>query len=192
MNWLKNNFLFIVIIILVIVILLQKCGGKNTDTPTIITKIDTTYVTVSKEIPTYIPKWKTKIEHDFIHDTIIKVDTAYVIGDYYSTYVYQDSLITDTLKLHINDSISQNKIKSRNIKYRLTYPVITVTNTVIEKKHEFYYGLGLAGGKDGLNSFGPELLLRTKHKSAYGLGLGINGNFQPVLSFKMYWKIGKK
>ena len=64
MNWLKNNFLFIVIIILVIVILLQKCGGKKIDTPTIITKIDTTYVTVSKEIPTYIPKWKTKIEHD--------------------------------------------------------------------------------------------------------------------------------
>jgi hypothetical protein len=68
----------------------------------------------------------------------------------------------------------------------------TVTNTVIINKNEFYYGLGLVGSKTGINFFGPELLLRTKKKSVYGLGVGIDGDFQPNLSLRIYWKIGKK
>ena len=117
-----NKFYFIIIIILIIIILLQKCGGEldkgNRNIHDTITTIDTTYATIVKEIPKYIPKWDTKIE--YIHDTTKVIDTTYVIGDYYSTYIYKDSLITDTLKLYINDSISQNKIKIRDIKYKLT------------------------------------------------------------------------
>ena len=191
----KNKFYFIIILILIIIILLQKCigggvgkGGQNIhDT---ITTIDTTYTTIVKEIPKYIPKWDTKIE--YIHDTTKVIDTAYVIGDYYSTYVYKDSLITDTLKLYINDSISQNKIKIRDIKYKITLPTITITNNITKRRNEFYYGFNIAGGKFGINNFGPELMLKTKNSSAYGVGVGLNGNLQPVVSLKMYWKIGKK
>ena len=191
----KNKFYFIIIVALIIIILLQKCiggdlgkGGQNThDT---ITTIDTSYITITKEVPKYIPKWKTKIE--YIHDTTKIIDTAYVIGDYYSTYVYQDSLITDTLKLYINDSISQNKIKIRDIKYKIIFPTVTITNNITKRRNEFYYGFNVAGGKFGINSFGPELMLKTKNSAAYGVGFGLNGSLQPVISFKMYWKIGKK
>jgi hypothetical protein len=194
MNWSENKskFYFIIILILIIVILLQTCGGggKGTSKNDTIRTVDTSYITITKEIPTYIPKWKTRIE--YIHDTTKIIDTAYVIGDYYSTYFYSDSLITDTLRLYIKDSISENKIKSRNLKYKLIFPTITVTNTVIKNKNEFYVGLGLVGSKNGINFFGPELMLRTKKKQVYGLGIGVDGNLQPNLSLRTYWKIGKK
>lgn len=189
----KSKFYFIIIIVLIAIILLQKCGNggnKITSQNDTIRIVDTTYITTFKEIPTYIPKWRTKIE--YIHDTTRIIDTAYVIGDYYSTYFYSDSLINDTLCLYIKDSITENKIKSRNIKYTFTLPIITITNTVIKNKNEFYWGLGLVSSKNGINFFGPELMLRTKSKNVYGLGIGVDGNLQPNLSLRTYWKIGKK
>ena len=155
-----------------------------------ITVTDTSYATITKYVPTYVPKWSVKKE--YIHDTTKLIDTAYVVGDYYSTYFYTDSLISDTLHLYVNDSISQNKIQSRSLKYTLKFPTVTVTNTVIKNKNEFYIGLGLVGSKTGINFFGPELMLRTKSKNVYGLGVGINGSFEPQLSLRIYWKIGKK
>lgn len=195
MNWSenKNKFYFLIIVTLIIVILLQKsCGGGKVTVPEndTITVTDTSYATIIEYVPTYVPKWNTKIK--YIHDTTIKIDTSYVIGDYYSTYYYEDSLKTDTLNFHIGDSITQNKIKVRNIKYTLKFPTVTVTNTVIKNKNEFYIGFGLVGSKTGINFFGPELILRTKKKQVYGLGIGVDGNLQPNLSLRTYWKIGKK
>ena len=122
MNWFrnKNNFYFIVIAVLIIVILLQKCGGgndgqvivKQNDT---IRTVDTSYVTITKEILTYVPKWQIKIK--YIHDTTKVIDTSFVLNDYYSTYFYKDSLKTNELRLYVEDSISQNKITSRKLNY---------------------------------------------------------------------------
>ena len=196
MNWSenKNKFYFIIIVILVVVILLQKCGGgggkvtvpKN-DT---ITTIDTVYHTVTKEVATYIPKYTTKIK--YIHDVTSTIDTVFVVNDYSSKYVYNDSLKNDTLSLYINDIIFKNKLLSRNIKYTIKFPTVTINNTVIKNKNEFYTGVGLVGSNTGINYFGPEFLLRTKKKSVYGLGVGVNGNLQPNISLRIYWKIGKK
>lgn len=191
----KQNIFFTLIIgVLLIIIMLQKCGcgdNININKNDTITTIDTQLVEVIKEIPTYVPKWKTKIE--YIHDTTQIIDTAFVLGDYFSTYVYEDSLINDTLSLYINDSINQNKIKNRSIKYKLIYPIITITNNIQEPpKHEFYAGIGIAGNNNGINYFGPNVLWRNKKKSIYGLGIGINGNLQPSVNLQMYWKLGKK
>ena len=56
-------------------------------------------------------------------------------------------------------SISKNKIQSRDIKYSIKFPTITITNTVIKNKNEYYIGLGLVGGKNGIGFFGPELMV---------------------------------
>jgi hypothetical protein len=196
MSWArdKNKFYFIIIVVLVIILLLQKCSGDiakptppSTDT---IRTTDTSYITITKEVPTYVPKWRTKIK--YIHDTTTVIDTAYVIGDYYSTYYYKDSLIADSIRVYINDSITQNKIKLRDIKYKITIPVISNSITVVQRKNEFYAGVGLVGSQNGINYFGPELILRTKKKSVYGIGIGIDGNLRPNLSLRTLWKIGKK
>ena len=147
-------------------------------------------VAVTKEVATYIPKYTTKIK--YIHDVISTIDTVFVVNDYNSKYVYNDSLKNDTLSLYINDIIFKNKLLSRNIKYTIKFPIVTINNTVIKNKNEFYTGVGLVGSNTGINYFGPEFLLRTKKKSVYGLGVGVNGNLQPNISLRIYWKIGKK
>ena len=196
MSWYKNKntFYLLIIAVLVIVLLLQRScggGGKTIIQNDTIKTSDTVYHTVQVDVPRYIPKWNTKKE--YIHDTTKIIDTAFIIGDYYSTYFYKDSLIIkDTMSFYINDSIRENKIISRKINYKFTYAAVTNTNTVIKNKNEFYIGLGLVGSKTGINFFGPELLLRTKKKSVYGVGVGIDGDFTPNLSLRTYWKIGKK
>jgi hypothetical protein len=191
----QNRFYWIIIGVLLVILSMQKCGGGCNLVPVlppakVIRTIDTVYTVVTKEVPTYVPKWRTHIE--YVHDTTKIIDTAYVIGDYYSTYFYQDSLINDTLCFYINDSISENKIKSRDLKYIMSFPTIKITDTVIKDKNEYYVGFGLIGNQKGINYFGPEFLLRTKKKDVYGIGIGIDGNLNPNLSLRTHWKIGKK
>lgn len=191
----QNRFYLIIIGVLLLILSMQKCGGGCNFIPVLppadtIRTVDTVHKVVIKEVPTYIPQWRTRIE--YVHDTTRIIDTAYVIGDYYSTYFYQDSLINDTLCFYINDSISENKIKSRNLKYIMLFPTIRIRDVVVQNKNEYYVGLGLIGNQKGINYFGPEFLLRTKKKDVYGIGIGIDGNFTPNLSLRTYWKIGKK
>lgn len=191
----QNKFYLIIIGVLTVILLMQKCGGGCNFIPVLpppitIRTVDTVYTVITKEIPTYVPKWRTHIK--YVHDTTETVDTTYVIGDYYSTYFYQDSLINDTLCFYINDSITENKIKSRDLKYVMLFPTIKIHDVVIQNKNEYYIGLGLIGNQKGINYFGPEFLLRTKKKDVYGIGVGVDGNLKPNLSLRTYWKIGKK
>ena len=91
----------------------------------------------------------------------------------------------------INDTITQNLIISRKITPNVLIPTTTITNTVYINNREFYGGLGLQGRTNQLNYLGGELLYKTKNKQMYGFGLGVNQDFQPVMSGRIYWKIGK-
>jgi len=199
MNFKKvfNNIQSILIVILVIIILLMRnCSGDKISTPkpskpTIETK--TEYITIEKEVPVYVPKWKTK-EIPKLIPYPIPTDTAAILFEYYAQYKYSDTLSLDTIGyVVVNDVISKNKIESRSYIQKITIPVktITITDIVYKNKREFYYGLGVAGNANQLNYVGAELMYKNKKKQAYGLGVGINQNLQPVLSGRIYWKIGK-
>ncbi len=183
----------VAIAVLIIVILLMKaCDKQDPVEPVIITKVETVFDTIIKEVPVYKPKYVTKIE--YIHDTIIDVtpvDTVSILKDYFATYVYQDRQKLDSLNLTIIDSVSQNKIFARTIQYDLIYPTTTITKEIYLNKRELYWGIGMQGRTDQLNYVGGELLYRNRKKQAYGLGIGINQDLQPVVSGKLYWKIGK-
>lgn len=185
----KIKLPYIIILILIIVIILQRsCKSIPSNSEPIVT-IETKYDTIEKEVPVYIPKWHTKIETKT--DTLTKIDTVEVLGDYFSTYIYMDSIFNDSLKLYINDSISQNKIKSRQVNYSLIYPTTTIIKEYPIQKRELYYGLGIAGNSNSINSFGPKLLYKTKQGTSYGLGIGVNGDLKPIIGIDLYWKIGK-
>ena len=143
------------------------------------------------EKTSYIPQWKTKYLTKT--DTIpSNTDTVAILKDYYAKYFYVDTIYIDTLGYAvINDTISQNSIISRGIKSNFLIPNKTVTNTFYINNREFYWGLGLAGSTKQLNYLGGELLFKSKKHQVYGFGIGINQDFQPVLSGRMYWKIGK-
>lgn len=194
-----NNIQSILIVVLVIIILLMKqCngvgngdGGKN--------RIDTTIVETVKwdtlRIPeiTYVPKWRVKVVTEY--ETVpADVDTVGILKDYYSKYFYTDTIQLDSVgNIVINDTITQNMIVSRTPKVSISIPTITkeITITKFINQRELYYGLGLQGTTTGLNFIGADLMYRTKKKSAYGLSLGINQSFTPVIGGRMYWKIGK-
>lgn len=171
----ENKFYWIVIIILVLIIWFRGC--ETSVEPEIKTKIEIVYDTIPKEIPVYIPKWHTRIEH---YDTI-PIDTAKILDDYYATYYYQDSIINDTLSLYISDSIEQNKIKSRQINYSLILPTKIVTNEVTLNKREIYLGLLSQPGVGGL--------YKDKKGHIYGLQVGVTPEFKPTFGASLYWKI---
>ena len=200
MKSLFKNFQSLIIIGLIIVIfLLRECRGEKSPLPAepvTIVKIETKYDTIVETVPTYIPKyktrvkWKTKTVHDTVevHDTI-PVDTASVLEEYFATYAYTDTLKKDSVTFIINDTISQNKILSRGIKYNLVYPTTIIQTEREVNERELYVGFGLGGDRQQISYAGSELILRTKKEKLYGVGIGINNSFQPILTFKMNWKV---
>ena len=193
-----KNFQSLIIIGLIIVIfLLRECKGESKGAPiepVTIVKIETKYDTIVETVETYIPQYRTKIKYKTVHDTIevhdtIPIDTASILKDYFETYAYTDTLKTDSVTFVINDTISQNKILSRGINYSLIYPTTIITTEREINKRELYIGFGLGGDKQQLSYVGSELLLRNKKQRIYGIGLGINSSFEPILTFKMSWKV---
>lgn len=194
----------IILVLIIVIIFLRQCSGTdgvdNTPSePTIITKVETKYDTITKEVTTYVPKIitriKTEIKTEIKTDTIRltqKIDTLSILEDYFAKYVYEDFQQLDSLNLTIKDTISQNKILSIKIIYDLIYPTTTVTETKYINKNEFYVGFGLNGRTSQFNYVGGSILLRTKKKQVFGLGIGLNDQFQPIISTQFLWKLGKK
>lgn len=190
-----SNLQSILIVGLVLIILLMReCDGEKPVVKTIIeTKETVKWDTIKIPEITYVPKWQTKIVR--VTDTIPQdIDTMEILKDYYAKYFYSDTLNIDTIgNIVINDTITQNKIFARKPKVNIQIPVVTkeITITKIINEREFYYGVGLQGSTDQLNYLGGEFLYRTKKKNAYGVSLGINQDFSPIIGGKVYWKIGE-
>ena len=187
-----NSIQSLLIVVLVVVIfLMRSCSGTSTPTePTIIKDTITEYVTIEKDYPVYIPKVKyiTKIKIDTFSTPI---DTSAILSDYYAIKTYEDKQVLDSLDLTIIDTVSQNQILGRKIAYNFTYPRKTVKETIILNKRELYFGVGVTGNPDQLQYLGGEMVFRNKKRQAYGLGVGVDQNLIPVISVRMYWKLGK-
>ena len=191
-DFFKNIQTLLIVVLVVVILFMRSCGGENTNVePKVITKIETKYDTVIIEKISYVPKWKTKIVTEI--DTFqTPIDTLAILRDYYTKYYYSDTLKIDTLGYAvINDTISRNTILARDIRTNILIPTTTITKEIYLNRNELYWGVGLQGRTDQINYLGTELLWRTKKRSVYGFGMGVNQNFQPVLSGRMYWKIGK-
>ena len=196
-SWLKDFKTLTIIGLIIVIFLLRECRGESKGTPVepvTIVKIETKYDTIVETVETYIPEYRTKVKWKTVHDTIevhdtIPTDTASILKDYFETYAYTDTLKTDSVTFVINDTISQNKILSRGINYSLVYPTTIISTEREVNKRELYIGFGLGGDKQQLSFVGSELMLRNKKERIYGVGLGINNNFEPIVTFKMSWKI---
>jgi hypothetical protein len=198
------------ILVLVAVLLFKQCGfgGGNSDIETISVDgkkyellkhtIDTQYVDRITEVEKYVPKYITKVETQII-EIPVDADTIAIIKDYFSTY-----LVNDTLKLndelgwvYIKDEITQNKIKSRELRASVRERTITDTKIVKElPKHEFYYGVNMTLDRENIfNGVGGGFTWKDKKNHLYQLGVGVtqnNSNLVPVMNVGLQWKIGKK
>tara|TARA_R100001440_G_scaffold35954_1_gene55059 strand:- start:795 stop:1451 length:657 start_codon:yes stop_codon:yes gene_type:complete len=198
-TWLKDFKTLTIIGLIIVIFLLRECRGESKGAPVepvTVVKVETKYDTIVETVETYIPeyrtkiKWKTKTVHDTVevHDTV-PIDTLSILEDYFATYAYTDTLKKDSVTFVINDTISQNRILSRGINYSLVYPTKIIQTEREVNKRELYLGFGIGGDRQQLSFVGSELLLRNKKERIYGVGLGINQNFEPILTFKMSWKV---
>ena len=194
-----GNFKNLIILVLIIVIIfLRQCSGdgvENTPSePTIITKVETKYDTITIDKKVYVPKWKTKIVTQV--DSILvntPIDTLEVLKEYYAKNVFVDKIELDSLGfVTITDTIWMNTLFNRQVNSDIIIPTTTVTQTKYINQREFYVGFGLNGTSKQFNYVGGSLLYRTKKKQAFGLGIGLNDEFQPIISTQFLWKLGKK
>lgn len=188
----KLKISHILILVLVgIIVYLKGCESDIPAEPKIVTKIETRWDTVSLTDTQYIPQWRTRVEVEI--DTFsTAIDTLAILKDFYAKYHYQDTVDLDSLGLIvINDTITQNKITSRNISPSINIPVTTISRDVYLNPRELYWGVGLSGRASGLNYIGGELLYRGRNKQAFGFGVGVDQQLQPILTFRYFHKIGK-
>jgi len=187
----KNIQTLLIVVLLVLLWLQRSCSSSPEITePKVITTVEVRYDTVETIKETYVPKYITRIE-TVIDTFTTPIDTVNILKNYYAKYFYSDTLKIDTLGYAvINDTITQNTILARDIRTNVLIPTTTITKEIYLNNREFYWGLGLQGKKDQLNYLGGELLYRNKKYQVYGLGVGVNENLQPVISGRLYWKIG--
>ena len=190
-----------------------KVDGK--DYELISQKIDTVFIDKIVHVPKYVPKYIDRVVEKLV-EIPADVDSLQIIKDYYSKYVVKDTLkltyefapeITiDSMGTKPNptlgfgivtDTITQNKILSRDIVWNFEVPTIYNTKVVKElPKRVFYYGIG--GGFDKTNFINNakfSLLYKDKQDKMWGLDVGVlnvNSTIQPYIGGSMYWKISFK
>ena len=220
----KLDIKTIIIVGLIIFLLIRGCGDTPQGTKEIVKvdgkkyelvdkTIDTVFIEKRVEVPTYVPKYV-----DRVVEKIVKipthVDSLQIIKDYYSKFVTKDTLrltyefapeITiDSIGTKpnptlgfgvITDTITQNKVLSRDVVWNFEVP--TIYNTTIVKdlpKTQLYYGFNLGGNKqDIFSTASGGLILKTKSDKLYQLNLGVQTNgvdgVVPYIGGGIFWKI---
>jgi len=134
-------------------------------------------------------RWKTK-RYDsliYVNETI---DTAAILKDYYTAYAYDDVVMIDTLGyILIEDTIYKNRIQYRAVSTYLKTPYIIRTNEVLTYRSQFYVGLGMTGNLNSLDAITGNLLFVTKRQKAFSFGAGINSDFQPIFTGRIYFNL---
>lgn len=173
----------IILILLGIIFIMRACSGcKKTPGETVINKTDTTYIHDTTTIPSkpilksvYLKGKEIPIT---IHDVTfidtskqVVIDSAKILEDYLKTRYYESMDITEHGSITIKDSITQNKIKWRDIVYDLKIPVVTNTRTLFQSNRQLYAGIDLGGTANWIQ-FGGQLTYKTGKDQMYHLGGG--------------------
>ncbi len=188
-DYFKNIQTLLIIVLVALLFLQRSCSSPNPIDPVTITEIVTKWDTVKVEKTKYVPKCRDRI----IHDTIpANVDTTAILKDYYTKYFYTDTIELDTIgSIIVKDTVTKNLILSRNVQSNIFVPTTTVNKTIYIYKKEFFGGVSVGATNQAVQNINGELLYVNKKRDAYGFGIGLNPDFQPVYTVRMYWKIGK-
>jgi len=182
----------LIAVLIGIIIFLLKCNDPEIITEErvvtkTVTQIDTVRLTHTKYVPKY---YETVVT---ITDTIPRdVDTLAILSDYYTKIYYIDTISVDTLGfIYLNDTITQNRIYSRQVTTDLYIPSTLVREVVYINARELYIGPTVTFDRSGLERIGANLAFRDKRGHLYEAGLGINRDFMPSAAVSLNWKIQK-
>jgi len=187
----KNIQTLLIVVLAVLLLLQRSCSSTPQVEPKVITEVVTNWDTVKVTTKEYVPKYirKTIVDIDTFQAPI---DTVSILKDYYAKYFYTDTIKIDTLgTIVINDTVTRNLISIRDVQSNIFIPTTTVTNTIYINKREFFGGVSVGATNQAVQNINGELLYINKKRNAYGFGIGLDPNFQPIYTVRMYWKIGK-
>ena len=188
-----KDYALIILTAFVAVFCYRSCNGIK-DTQILVKEIhDTVYQTnvstrwkQGKDIPYVIIA--TDTVQNYVHDTV------FILNDYNLTKAYSDTIKQDSNIFVINDTISQNSIKSRSFTAKITEKTIYVKQFYAEKaKYSLFWGIrGDFSQDNGLEVLSPGLMLNAKNKALIGLNVDLGKNGGLGYSGSLYFKIGKK
>jgi len=190
-DYFKNIQTLLIVVLAALLFFQRSCSSTPPVEPEVITEVVTKWDTVKVEQTKYVPKIIEKVVVNI--DTFsTPIDTVSVLKDYYAKYFYTDTIQLDTLgSIIVNDTITRNLISFRDVQSNIFIPTTTITNTVYLYKREFYGGISVGANQQMIQNINGELLYVNKKRNAYGFGIGLNPDFQPVYTGRLYWKIGK-
>ena len=178
---------------------MSQCNGGGGDVvtePKVITETKTVWDTVEIEKEVYIPKWKTKVVIEYVTVEVPvpqEVDTTAILKDYYSQYVYLDTINLDTLGyITILDTVTENKIMNRYPDIQLTIPTKIIKRDIYINNREFYAGIGARTNGNNLSWMGLEGVFRNKQGNTFVLGVGTDDENKLSIGGGVHWKIGKE
>jgi hypothetical protein len=194
----KKIFPYIIIVILAIIIFYQKgCSGKKEGSNV---NIDgTEYQVIKHEIDTLYQidtqnfyrrgKDITIFIEEVVKEIPANIDTLSILRDYYARVFYKDTFkLKDSLGyIVVNDTITTNRIFSREFISYINIPTIKETVYLKEIKNSLFLGPAVQFGKSP--SFGGDLHLKTKKDMLIGFGLGFNLNASSYFRGSIGWKI---
>ena len=187
-----KNIQTLLIVVLAAVLFLQRgCSSTPPVEPEVITEVVTKWDTLKVTEKEYVPKYirKTIVDIDTFQAPI---DTVSILKDYYAKYFYTDTIKIDTLgTIIVNDTVTRNLISMRDVQSNIFIPTTTITNTTYLYKRELFWGASISGNQEQIQSINGELMYVNKKRNAYGFGVGVDQNFQPIFTGRLYWKIGK-
>jgi len=190
-DFFKNIQTLLIVVLAALLFFQHSCSSTPPVEPEVITEVVTRWDTLKVTKKEYVPKYirKTIIDIDTFQAPI---DTVSILKDYYAKYFYTDTIKIDTLgTIIVNDTVTRNLILMRDVQSNIFIPTTTVTNTVYLYKREFYGGIAIGSTNQAVQNINGEFLYVNKKRNAYGFGVGLNPDFQPIYTVRMYWKIGK-
>ena len=129
------------------------------------------------------------------------VDTAFILKNFFIKNFVQDKITLNNNQgvVYLFDSISQNKVVSRNFSATIKPKIVREPTPESPKvKNQVYVGLnGALSHQDWVNSLGTSILLKTKDDKVFQLGGGFanrtldgtTGKFYPYVTGGVYWKL---
>ena len=193
----KNIQTLLVVVLAALLFFQRGCSSTPPVEPKVITEVVTKWDTVKVEQTEYVPQIIEKVVINI--DTFsTPIDTVSVLKDYYAKYFYTDTIQLDTLgSIIVNDTITRNLISFRDVQSNIFIPTTTITNTTYLYKRELFWGVAVGGminpvqNESPINYISGELMYVNKKRNVYGFGLGVDKDFFPIISGRLYWKIGK-
>jgi hypothetical protein len=176
-------------------------GDNNTITKEIVKEVPGEVIHDTIPVPEYIEGEIVYLDSIVYVPTLVQVDTAEILKDFYAKILYSDTIKLNNNQgfVYITDSISKNNIVSRTWNATIKPKIVREPAPEPPKvRNQVYVGLnGAWSEKDWVNSIGTSVLFKTKDDKIFQVGVGVanrtfdgySGTFIPYINGGVYWKI---